>query len=49
MFVKFTKKKTDKIEGGIIELSRPVHISNVSLICPEKYSHQNWLQDNEGR
>ena len=47
---KIHKKKTDKIEGGIIELSRPVHISNVSLICPgKKYSHQNWLQDNEGR
>ena len=33
---KLHKKKTDKSEGGIIEVSRPIHQSNVTLICPEK-------------
>ena len=30
------KKKTDKSEGGIIEVPRPISQSNVALICPEK-------------
>ena len=33
---KFHKKKDDKSEGGIIEAARPIHQSNVKLICPEK-------------
>ena len=33
---KIHKKKTDKIEGGILEVPRPIHQSNVKLVCPEK-------------
>ncbi len=33
---KLHKKRTEKSEGGIIEVARPVHQSNVALICPEK-------------
>ena len=33
---KLHKKKTDKIEGGIIEAPRPIHQSNVAVVCPEK-------------
>ena len=33
---KIHKKKTEKTEGGIIEISKPIHQSNVALICPEK-------------
>lgn len=28
-------KKTDKNPGGIIEVTRPLPVSNVSLICPK--------------
>lgn len=27
-------KKTSGIEGGIIELSKPINISNLALVCP---------------
>ena len=30
------KKKTEKSEGGILEIARPIHQSNVALVCPEK-------------
>lgn len=33
---KFHKKKTEKSEGGIIDAPRPIHQSNVMLVCPEK-------------
>ena len=33
---KLHKKKNDKNQGGIIEMPRPIHISNVKLMCPEK-------------
>ena len=33
---KVHKKKTEQSEGGIIEVSRPIHQSNVMLVCPEK-------------
>jgi large subunit ribosomal protein L24 len=33
---KFHKKKSEKSEGGIIELPRPIHRSNLMLVCPEK-------------
>ena len=33
---KLHKKKTEKSEGGIIEVARPIHQSNVAVICPEK-------------
>jgi large subunit ribosomal protein L24 len=33
---KLHKKKSEKSEGGIIELPRPIHRSNVMLVCPEK-------------
>jgi large subunit ribosomal protein L24 len=33
---KLHKKKTEKSEGGIIEISRSIHQSNVALICPDK-------------
>ena len=33
---KLHKKKNEKNQGGIIETPRPIHISNVKLICPEK-------------
>jgi large subunit ribosomal protein L24 len=33
---KLHKKKTDKSEGGIIEVSKSIHQSNVALLCPEK-------------
>ena len=32
---KVHKKKTDKAEGGIIEVPRSIHQSNVTLVCPE--------------
>ncbi len=33
---KLHKKKTEKSEGGIIDVARPIHQSNVMLVCPEK-------------
>jgi len=33
---KLHKKKTEKSNGGIIEVSRSIHQSNVALICPDK-------------
>ena len=33
---KLHKKKSDKSEGGIIDVPRPIHQSNVKLVCPEK-------------
>mgnify|MGYP001354868688 CR=1 FL=1 len=33
---KMHKKKTEKSDGGIIEVSRSIHQSNVSLLCPDK-------------
>ena len=33
---KFHKKKNEKNQGGIIEAPRPIHQSNVKLVCPEK-------------
>tara|TARA_A100001015_G_C14767595_1_gene623919 strand:+ start:534 stop:845 length:312 start_codon:yes stop_codon:yes gene_type:complete len=33
---KVHKKKTEKSEGGILDIARPIHQSNVALVCPEK-------------
>jgi large subunit ribosomal protein L24 len=33
---KIHTKKSEKSEGGIIEKPRPIHQSNVALVCPEK-------------
>lgn len=33
---KLHKKRTEKSEGGIIEVARPIHQSNVVLMCPDK-------------
>jgi large subunit ribosomal protein L24 len=29
------KKKTDKNPGGIIDITRPLPVANISLICPK--------------
>jgi len=34
--IKKHKKKTEKSEGGIIEVEGRIHESNLMLVCPEK-------------
>ena len=33
---KLHKKKNEKNQGGIIEVPRPIHMSNIQLVCPDK-------------
>ena len=33
---KVHRKKTEKSDGGILDVPRPIHQSNVKLVCPEK-------------